>query len=350
MAEHLRYFCKLFEDDSRLRFNVLFPAYARKDISGEERGIDGCLPVPEIGFVSAYSRDWDLIVLPSHAPRFLAAMRSTPAVFIGHGPHSGSEAGGTGASAYGKPAFDRKGRPFYRRMFVSEPMIRDLAIQNNPVLSDVVTVVGSVANDRLLAQCDQRDEIRRCFGFRPNDIVVFVLSTWREHCLFHTVGDAFLEEAKKLMGEFKFVLTIHPNEYRPKPPGQRVWGEYLRTQKQSGFVVREPADDWKPYMVACDIIVTDHTCLAEYGVLLEKPIIRVPVPDECIWKDSITWKIGEFAPVLDDMRNLRKALREATTDYPLDKLKALAKQMNPYAGQSTERVKKEIYEILGLVK
>ncbi len=349
MAEHLRDFWELFQNDSRLRFSTWFPAQVEKNNSDKEPGMDECLPVSKIGPFSVYSRNWDLIVVPSHAPHMFAAMRTTPAVYIGHGPHSGSEPGETGALAYGKSAFDGKGRPFYRRMFVSEHSIRDLAIQHNPVLSDVVAVVGSIANDKLLAKCDERDEIRRGFGFQPNDIVVFVLSTWRKQCLFETVGDAFLEEAKKLTGEFKFVLTVHPNEYLPKPPGQRVWGEYLRTQKQYGFIVREPSEDWKPYIVACDIILTDHTCVAEYGVILGKPIIRVPVPDGYIWEGSVTWKIGEFAPVLSDMRNLSTALREAKTNYPMGKLKGLANEMNPYAGQSAERIKSEIYKLLGLV-
>ena len=150
------------------------------------------------------------------------------------------------------------------------------------------------------------------------------------------------------MGEFKFALAIHPNEYHPKPPGQRVWGEYLRAQRKHGFIVREPSEDWLPYMLACDIIITDHTSLQVHGILLEKPIICVPIPDDFIWKGSATWKVREFAPVVEDMRKLRETLLDAKNNYPMDRLEQLASEMNPYPGQSAERIRKEIYKLLEL--
>ena len=345
MSEHLRDFWELFQDDSHLRFHVWFPTRTKKQESISD--MKKILPVSEVGPLSVYSRNWNLIALPNHSPLFLTAMRKTPAVFIGHGYRT-SKPGMNESGSYNHRAFDKNGRSLYVQMFETDNMTRDSAIEFYPALKDLIVVVGSIANDKLLAMRDRRDEFRRRFGFMPDDTVVFVLSTWRKECFFEIVGDAFLKEARKLMGEFKFVLTIHPNEYRSKPPGQRVWGDYLRSQRKHGFVVREPSEDWLPYMLACDIILTDHTSLQAYGILLEKPLICVPVPDDIIWRDSATWKVREFAPVLDDMRNLRKALLEAKTNYPMDRLKQLASEMNPYPGQSAERIRKEIYELLDL--
>lgn len=348
MAKHLQDFCELFQADTRLRFYVSHlakPENRACDGQGTHGKLDA---LPEIGPLAVHARNWDLIVLADHDPILLCELRKTPALYIGHGSHNKSRPGVLGTHAYGAWAFDKEGCCLYRRMLAADHATRELAIRQNRTLSDVVVVVGSIANDRLLTQVGRRDEIRRSLGFHTDDVVVFVLSTWREECLFRTVGDAFLEESRKLLNEFKFILTIHPREFLPKPPGQRVWGEHLRTQRQYGYIVREPSEDWVPYMVACDVILTDHTCLAEYGVLLGKPIIRVPVSNDFIWEGSVTWDIGQFAPLLTDMCHLREALIRAQTEYPTDRLRQLAAKMNPYPGQSEERIQKEVYGLLGI--
>jgi hypothetical protein len=348
MAEHLRLFWELFRDDPRLRFHTMFPGNAKKNIARGEIPMNKLLPVQEINETCTYTRNWDLIVLPGHSPRLLMTLREVSAVYIGHGPQNKQYADTEETGAYGRRAFDRKGRPLYRLMLEVEKRSRDLIVESIPSLKGVIVVVGSTTYDKLLAQRHRREEFRQRFGFKPHETVVFVMSSWRQECLFETVGDKLLKESRELLGEFRFMLTVHPNEYRPKPPGQRVWGQYLRTQRKHGFIVREPSEDWLPYMLACDIIITDHTSLLDYGVLLEKPTILVPVPEKFIWKGSITWKLRKFAPIIEDMAELQEFLLKAKNDYPTKKLKELSRSMNPFPGKSGDRIRKEIYDLLNM--
>jgi CDP-glycerol glycerophosphotransferase (TagB/SpsB family) len=203
----------------------------------------------------------------------------------------------------------------------------------------------------MLALTKHRDEYRRKWGFKPDEIVVFVMAGYSEDdCnLYYTVGDAVLAEAKKLLGEFRFILNVHPHEYRTKPPGQRVWGEYLRTQRQHGFVVREPHESWIPCMVACDVILTDQTSLALHGALLERPVVYAPVPDYLLEKGALVWRLREISPkIKPDASDLRDRLLEAIHNYPIEALRQLAQDINSYPGQSAERVLKEVYGLLGL--
>lgn len=356
-AQHLKSFSEVFSNDYRLRFKVMVEASGKMAPSLYTR-IHKLLPFPEVPNLCAYLYEWDMIVVADH-PRHQLMLdpRKCPTVYIGHGAANKSRPGTDETRPYGKYAFKklsalscrRKRKPLYSRMFVGDEVIRDLAVKTAPSLNDSIVVTGKLMYDSVLSQVEHREEFRRRLGIGRDTTAVFVLSTWRPDSLIESVGDAFLEESRKLLTEFKFIISVHPNEYVAERPGQRVWGEYLCAQRKYGYIIREPDEDFIPYMVACDIVLTDHTCLADYAILLQKPIICVPVNHEYIWKGSITWQLYQFAPILNDMRNLREALLKAKNDYPFEKLTELASSMNPCPGEAAERIRKEVYALLQIV-
>lgn len=354
-AEHLRRFAEVFSNDPRLRFVVMFEWYAKKIVSLYAR-MRKILPYPEVSNLRAYLQEWDMVVVADHPRHELSINpRKCPVLYIGHGEANKSTPSSTSTRPYGHFALKKrtlctlfgKRQPLYARMFAAEEKIRDLAVRENPLLKDRIVVVGNLVYDSLLGQVERREYFRRELGIEADQTAVLVLSTWRDECLFRSVGDAFLAESRKLLGTFRFILSIHPNEYLPRPSGDRVWGEYVRTQRQYGYIVREPEDDFVPYLVASDIVLSDHTCLVEYAALLQKPIICVPVKPDYIWNGSVTWEIFQFTPILSDMCNLREALlRVKANDYPLDRLKELALTMNPHPGQTADRIRDEVYAML----
>jgi GNAT superfamily N-acetyltransferase len=347
MADYLGPFRELFADDPRLRFYLaLTGLFSSGSTDKDRRTIRQHLGIPEVSRCRICATVWDLVVFADHSLE--RSMAGFPAIYIGHGPKCKVMPGDYGEYTYGRFAFDMQNRPLYRRMFEEREADRDQVVQANPSLKDVIAVVGSLENDRLLEQAHHREEFRQRLGFGPQDVVVLVLSTWGEHCLFCMMGDQILAEAHRLLPQFKFILSVHPNEYRPKPDGERVWGEYLRSQRQYGFVVREPSESWIPHLVACDVVLSDYTGLVDYAVLLEKPIILTPVPEQTIWKDSVIWKLRQFAPVLNDARRLREYLVRAREDYPRAKLHELARTVHPHRGEAVERIRREIYALLRL--
>jgi len=234
-------------------------------------------------------------------------------------------------------------------VFVPSEAARELAESIDAAFRGVVAVVGSPGDDRMLAELGRRDEHRKRLGFQPNDIVVFVTSTWGPHSLFSRMGDVILERARELKDEFRFILSAHPADYRQTDAGGRVWGEYLREQKKYGFAVREPCEDWVPYMVACDIILADHTSLAIHGALLGRAMAYIPIPLEAAARDTIIQQLAEISPrVQEDGLNLREALLKARDDYPFDRLERLAVQMNSCPGRAADRIRNETWKLLGL--
>jgi hypothetical protein len=352
MVVNLAEVCELFKVDERLRFKLfsIFDADRKGalDRPGAKEEIIKKLPFPLSRRPLAYFRRWDLIITASHASKEMVDGHFCPTLFINHGMAGGKQIA-DGSYAFNSNAFDRLGRLRYTRMFSASELNREIAVARNPAFKDIIAVVGDLCNDKMIAQEGRRDEFREELGFKQDDIVVFVISTWGRGSLFRTIGKELLEEARKLQEEFRFVLSVHPMEHLPKPRGERVWGEYVRAQKQHGFLVREPAEDWTSYLVACDVILTDHTSLALRGAVLGRPIVYVPVSDDLIMEGSITWLLREISPVIKkDASDLRECLLGAIHDYPFDKLRKLGRAVNPYPGRSGERIRKEVYELLEL--
>jgi len=346
-AQYLRDVWELLRDDKRLGF--YFTMALPEDRAGVQAEIRKLLAVQQVHPRWAHVRRWDLIIMADHAFSGLADMRRCPVVRIPHGICGGKLINAEQVDyRYGSFAVDSNGRPRYTRIFESSELNRDRIVASNPAFKDVIAVVGSLTADKLSAQVQHRDRIRRQMGYKAEDIVVFVMSTWGANCLFQTMGDDILAEAAKLQKEFKFILSIHPHEYRPKLPGQRVWGEYLRTQRKHGFVVREPGENWMDCMAACDVMLSDATSLATYGALAGKPAVFVPMPDNFFEPGSFLRRLRRMSPILNNDGDLRRCLLKAKYEYPFDKLQEMAGQINSYPGQSHERIRREIYQLIKL--
>lgn len=344
-AHYLAEIWDILKSDSRLDFRLLMPYVERR--TGEFDEIRRVLPLQEIHSFWARVGQWDLVVLADHLLADLAASARRRIIRISHG-FPGKRVGGQ-LYAFGPRAHTRNGRIRYTRMFVPSETVKQWAVRMDPAFEDVVTVVGSASDDKMLAKASHRAEYRHRFGFKPDDIVVFAMGTWGPHSLFQQMGDAILTRARELQGQFRFILSVHPIEHRPKPAGERVWGDYVREQSKDGFIIREPWEDWVPYMIASDIILADHTSLALHGVLLGRPFVYCPVPDELVEAGTVIRQIRDISPTIRaDASNLRQALLEASDNYPLDKLPEIATQMNSCPHRAADRIREEVYEQLQL--
>ena len=344
-AEHLGDIWHLLEADPRLECRLVMPCVEER--SGEFDRIRRALPLREIRGFWAHAGRWDLVILADHVLKDLVATDERRIVRIMHG-FPGKRVEGS-LYAFGPGAYGADGRIRYTRLFVPSQTVKEWAVRMDPAFEDVVTVVGSPSNDKMLAQVERRQEYRRQYGFTPDDIVVFAVGTWGPHSLFRFMGDAILAQARKLQGEFRFIFSAHPHDHRHERTGQRVWGEYLREQSKHGFIIREPWDSWVPYMIASDVLLTDHTSLALHGALLGRPFVYCPVPDEAVESGTVIRQIRDISPTIQcDALDLRQALHCARNGYPFDKLQSIVSQVNSYPGQALQLIRQELYTQLRL--
>lgn len=344
-ADYLAEIWDILKSDPRLDFRLVMPGV--EEHPGEFARIRRSLPLKELRGFWAHAGHWDLMIVADHVFRDLVSSDRRRIIRISHG-FPGKRVAGS-LYAFGPGACGPDGRIRYSRMFVPSRTVKDWAVRMDPAFEDVVTVVGSPGDDRMLAEVDRRQEYRNQFGFKPDEIVVFVTGTWGPHGLFHRMGDAILAGARKLRGEFRFVFSAHPHDYRHEATGERVWGEYLREQAKDGFLIREPWENWTPYMIASDVVLTDHTSLALHGALLGLPFVCCPVPEELVETGTVIRHIRDISPTIQpDASDLRQALRSARNGYPFETLGGIASQINSCPHQAVKRIREELYRELGL--
>ena len=62
---------------------------------------------------------------------------------------------------------DRHGRVVYTKMFAETEEDQRRAIADKPNLKDIVTVVGNLENDKVVANAGRREELRARVRLRP---------------------------------------------------------------------------------------------------------------------------------------------------------------------------------------
>ena len=130
--------------------------------------------------------------------------------------------------------------------------------------------------------------------------------------------------------------------------GERVWGQHIESMRDRGFDVRSPGEDWVRHLVACDLLVTDHTSLCIYGALAGKAMLWSPVPESATAEGTVLDRLRRMSPTLSDTSRLGEAMQAALSDYPFEALGELAHEINSRPGQSGQLMRAAIYEALEL--
>ena len=345
MVEHLAELWELLKDDQHLVFYLLLwydPEY------GEMERLAKKLPVPIVGLSKLNLTHWDLVITADHLDSHHWSgwsLFSWPMLRIPHGAVGKYEEGEL--YAFGSKCYDKNRNIPYTRIFVYNESEKRIAIKMDPRFSDKVVVIGNLKSERLLEKSINRDEIRDQLGIKQDEVLVFMASTYGPNCLLNTVGNSLLSEARRVGGKFRFALSIHPKEHSIKKQQETNWAETLSSLRNDGFLVLEVGEDWENYMLACDIILTDHTSLTSYGVVLGKPYIYTPVSDNVIENYSLAWHLMSISPILlIDASNLMECLMFATNEYRFERLTELTKMVNFYPGEAKARTRKEVYDIL----
>ena len=232
-------------------------------------------------------------------------------------------------------------------MFVNTYMEKETAISIDPNFKDVVSVVGDPFEEKIRKLKLERRKILEELNVGKTNILVMVLSTFGPYSLFEHCGIAIIEAMEKCDPKYIFALCPHPNLYRQKLPGRITWGDYVRRLKGDRFIIVEPDSDKLSLIAVADVILTDYTSLALKAVGHDIPFVFTPFRDYCVSKNSIISKVRDLSPTISsDASDLSEKLEEVLTSFPHEKVREIAKELNPHRGECFAIMKNEIYDLL----
>lgn len=87
-------------------------------------------------------------------------------------------------------------------------------------------------------------------------------------------------------------------------------GEQVERQREKGHMVRSPGEDWIPYIMASDVVVSDYSTMMSLAILAGKKVMLSDFPDEKIGVYSLGYQVKKTFPVLKDASELEDALKQ----------------------------------------
>lgn len=287
------FYC-IIDDTERTQYEAVFDKIQVKYLSSRWR---------------AYTKYFDLIVT-GHLYNSRFKDKSTKVIDINHGGHIIGVDNGNNTVFYSQMLKNCPDIVLEANRYKAEAVCRDY-----PEFGRGVKWVGWKFAEKELLAVNNRDNIRNEFGFKDNDVVLFIVGTWGPYSLYHTYGDCIFDVIRNLSGKYKIVVSAHYNDYRATQYHNGVdalpKGRMVDELVQCGCIVRKFNEPWIEYMAAADVVFTDYSTLSEEAVAMGKKVIFSNYPDTAVWKHSICYRARKHMPVVEDINRLDEYVEDA---------------------------------------
>jgi hypothetical protein len=257
----------------------------------------------------------------------------------------------------GKYGFDsptESMRAWHRLFFVNRRRLNNcIAAGAIDADSPAIRLIGMPKVDCLVDGSLDRDAVLRSIGLPPERPTVLYAPTWSPASSLNRLGIELVKRLRQL--PINIIVKLHDRscDSRPQYSGGIDWRAALVPYLEKGSAILAPGADICPYLVAGDVMVTDHSSAGFEYLLRDRPIVRIHVPE-----------LIELANIHDDYVRLLAGVSESTTAVE-DTVAAVERAIaNPAAlsatrraiaadlfhepGTATARCVDALYEVVGL--
>jgi CDP-glycerol glycerophosphotransferase len=219
--------------------------------------------------------------------------------------------------------------------------------------SPAIRLVGMPKLDCLVDGTFQRDEVLRSLGVDPSRRTVLYAPTWSRYSSLAVMG----EELVKRLGAagYAVIVKLHDRSRQGDDyhSGGVDWGQRLLPLLESNGGVLAPGSNSSAYLVGADVLITDHSSVGFEYLLLDRPLIRIHVP-ELLEKTDIepvyVQLMSDAATSVTDVDQLVGAVEESFADSgeKSESRRFVANEMFYKPGTATARALAEMYDVLEL--
>lgn len=311
MEEHLLNYMEQIEDGP-YRFFIFFGT-GYKD--GAEHRLEDTLfrgkrIIPLVHLWQMFCRYWDLIVCPDLDYPFWLFKGTIPLLYIGHGISNVSYDRGKTVYDYGPESYDENGEFLFDKVLEPNRRIAALMKESDRKFENLICHTGYRFAGKIKEESEKGALYREQFNLPEDRPVVSFFGSWNRESLFHVLGEGLFDVCDRLKDRYSFIFSIHPREYQQYDPEVKPMGALVERQREKGFVVRSPGEDWIPYIMASDVAVVDYSTMMSLAILAGKKVIVSEFPDEKVGACSLAYQVKRTFPVLKDAMELETALKQ----------------------------------------
>jgi hypothetical protein len=249
---------------------------------------------------------------------------------------------------------DTSMRNWHRLFFINRRRMQNF-IDTGAIDADspAIRLVGMPRLDCLVDGSLKRDEILTSLGIDPARKTVLYAPTWSRYSSVASLG----EELVKRLGEagFTVIVKLHDRSRQTDDyhSGGVDWGQKLLPLLKANGGVLATGSNSSSYLMAADVLITDHSSVGFEYLLLDRPLIRIHVP-ELLEKTDIepvyVQLMMEAATSVTNGDQLVAAVEEAFADPAAksESRKMVAGEMFYKPGTATARAVAEMYDVIEL--
>ena len=227
---------------------------------------------------------------------------------------------------YGFDAPDRSMREWHRLFFVNERRLRNFvacgAIDPD---SPAIRLVGMPKVDCLVDGTFNRDHVLLDLGLDPLRPTVLYAPTWSPASSLNAIGTDLVQALGRMPVNLIVKLHDRSRDGRARYSGAVDWVARLTPLLPKGRGVIAPGHDISPYLVASDLLITDHSSAGFEFLLQDRPLVRIHRP-----------QLIELANIHPDYVSLLASVSRSADDLP-GTLAAVERSLADPSAGSTER-------------
>jgi hypothetical protein len=184
------------------------------------------------------------------------------------------------AGKYGFDAPDRSMREWDRLFFVNQRRLRNF-IASGAIDPDssAIRLVGMPKTDCLVDGSIQRDAVLDSLALDLSRPTVLYAPTWSPASSLNALG---VDLVRGLLDRpINVIVKLHDRslDLRERYSGGVDWAGTLHAVLRGGPGVIAPRRDISPYLVAADLLITDHSSAGFEFLLRDRPIVRIHRPE-----------------------------------------------------------------------
>jgi hypothetical protein len=219
--------------------------------------------------------------------------------------------------------------------------------------SPAIRLVGMPKSDCLVdGSIDGRD-VRLATGIDPEQTTVLYAPTWTRFSSLNVMGEAVV--AGLIRAGYTVLVKLHENSLDPRVDnsGGVDWVRRLTPILAKGRGQLIASADASPWLVAADVLITDHSSIGFEYLLLDRPLLRISMP-ELVAGANIAREYVELlagaSTTVDNPAGVVEAVAHAVANpgQLSAARRALAAELFHAPGGATDRAIAELYALIEL--
>jgi len=245
-------------------------------------------------------------------------------------------------------------REWDRFFFINEHRLQNF-IASGAIDRDsrAACLIGMPKLDCLVDGSLNRDQVLTSLGIDPSRRTVMYAPTWSSYSSVVTMG----EDLVRRLGAAGYAVIgkLHDRsrETRYVNSGGVDWGARLAPLLKSTGGVLATGTNSSKYLPGADVLITDHSSVGFEYLLLDRPLIRIELPELIAKTDIEPMYVNLLSRASNSVRNVGEAIAAVEQSFIEPQANsevrhAVASEMFYRPGGATKRAVCELYNVLEL--